>query len=455
MTVENALTLARAGRQAAEAVLFEELRIPSISTLPEHRPDVERNADWLVALFEEAGFSAVLGGKEIGSPVVHAEWMNAGDDRPVVTVYGHYDVQPIDPIEDWQDPPFDPVVRDGSVYARGTADNKGNHMAAINAAVYLTQAGGSPVNFRFLLEGEEESAGSTLETYLRTHAEMRSDVTMLWDFGCTVTGNPAIVTGMRGLLAVELIARGAASDLHSGSYGGVAPNAIQTLARVIGELKTRDGRITIPGFYDFVREVDAAVTADWDRSPAHAESLRKLIGAELEGEPDYPAVDRQWRRPTLDVNGVVGGFNGEGLKTVIPASARAKVSMRLVPDQNPASIAAALTEYVAELSTPGVEISVRHLASAEPLVVSPTGHAVPALRSALEAAFARPAAVNWNGSSLPVAATLRDVPGGEVLGCGVTQPGAGAHSPREHLLLENFHLGTEALIRFAHLLADH
>jgi acetylornithine deacetylase/succinyl-diaminopimelate desuccinylase-like protein len=454
MAMEDALALARSERRSAVASLLEELRIPSISTLPEHKADVLQNAEWLAARFRRAGFETVLGGEGDGNPVVHAEWMHAGPDRPVVTVYGHYDVQPVDPIEDWLDPPFEPVLRDGFVYARGPSDNKGNHSAAINAAIYLIETGGSPVNLRFLLEGEEESAGPTLAAYLRANSGLRSDVTLVWDFGCTPDGGPSVVTGMRGLLGVELVARGAANDLHSGSYGGVAPNAIQTLARVLAELKNRDGRITVPGFYDSVREEDGGELAAWDRSPAYEERLRELVGSELEGEVGYAPVDRQWARPSLDVNGIVGGFTGEGVKTVIPAAARAKLSLRLVPDQDPVAVGVALREHVQRLTTPGVEISVEIVATAEPLVVSPDGRSVPALQAALESAFSKPAVVIRNGSSLPVATTLRDVLGGELIGCGVTQPGAGAHSPREHLSLDNFHLGTEALIRFAYLLAE-
>jgi acetylornithine deacetylase/succinyl-diaminopimelate desuccinylase-like protein len=449
MSLEPALDLARAGRTAAEADLFEELRIPSVSTLPEHRADVRRNCEWLAERFRSLGLEvAITDVVAEGHPVLQADWRGA-DGAPTLTIYGHYDVQPPDPLEEWLSPPFEPSVRDGFVYARGSSDNKGNHMAALKAAEYALAAGGPPVNLRFLLEGEEEITGPSLPRYVRDNAaRLATDAILVWDGGFAPDGRPQLVTGLRGILYVELEASGPAVDLHSGGYGGNAPNPLNTLARILGELKGRDGRVTIPGFYDGVREPSEAEMADWDRSPAFDETLRELMGASaLEGEAGYSAAERAWARPTLDVNGFVGGFTGEGKKTVIPARGRAKVSMRLVPDQDPARILDSLSEYVDELTTPGVEVRVRLLGAAPPVLASADHPAARALAAAFEAAFGRPAARLRTGGSIPVAVDFQEALGAPMMVSGLPQPGAGAHSPNEHLSLDHYHRGTEALLR--------
>ncbi len=448
MSLERALELARGGRAAAESELLEELRIPSVSTLPEHRADVRRNAEWLAERFRSLGLeAAVIDVVEGGHSVLRADW--CGDGRaPWLTIYGHYDVQPPDPLEEWRTPPFEPVVREGFVYARGCSDNKGNHLAALQAARYALAAGGPPVNLRFLLEGEEEITGPSLPGYVREHATaLATDFVLIWDGSFAADGRPQLVTGLRGLLYVELEASGPALDLHSGAFGGNAPNPLNTLARILGELKDREGRVTVPGFYDAVRTPDPAQMADWDLGPAYGESLRRIMGARaLEGEPGYSPAERNWARPTLDVNGIVGGFTGEGKKTVIPARCRAKVSMRLVPEQDPEAILAALRAYVAELTTPGVEISVRLLGAARPVLVDADHAGARALSAAYEAAFGRPAARLRTGGTIPVALDFQEALGAPMMISGLPQPGAGAHGPNEHLSLDHFHRGTEALL---------
>src|SRR5437764_11075065 len=293
MSLERALELARAGRGAAEADLFEELRIPSVSTLPEHRADVRRNCEWLAERFRGLGLeTSITDVAEGGHPVLRADWRGA-DGAPTLTIYGHYDVQPPDPLSEWRTPPFEPRVADGLVYARGCADNKGNHMAALKAAEYALAAGGPPVNLRFLLGGEEEITGPSLPTYVRQRAaELATDYVLVWDGGFSPDGRPELVTGLRGILYVQLDATGPAVDLHSGGYGGNAPNPLNTLARILGELKDRSGRVTIPGFYDGIEAPAAEDMADWDRSDAFAETLRGLMGATaLEGEAEYSAAE--------------------------------------------------------------------------------------------------------------------------------------------------------------------
>ena len=450
MSLEHALEVARASRGRAEADLFEELRIPSVSTLPEHRDDITRNCSWLADRFRSLGLeTSVTDVVPGGHPVLRADWQGARAGSPRLTIYGHYDVQPPDPVEEWVSSPFEPTVRGGMVYARGASDNKGNHMAALKAAEYALAAGGPPINLRFLLEGEEEISGKALPKYIRDNApELATDHVLVWDGGFSADGRPELVTGLRGILYVELEASGPAADLHSGMYGGNAPNPLNTLARILGELKGRDGRVTIPGFYDGVRPPSAEDTADWDLSPAYGEKVRELMRATaLEGEAGYSAAERNWARPTLDVNGFIGGFTGEGEKTVIAARGSAKVSMRLVPDQEPIHILDTLREYVDELTTPGVKVEVKLLGSAPPVLAGAAHPGAVALSDAYAAAFGLPAARLRSGGSIPVAVDFQEALGAPMMISGLPQPGAGAHSPNEHLSLDHYHRGTETLIR--------
>jgi acetylornithine deacetylase/succinyl-diaminopimelate desuccinylase-like protein len=368
-----------------------------------------------------------------------------------VTVYGHYDVQPPDPLDEWVSPPFEPALRDGNLYARGAADNKGNHMVAVKAAEHLHAAGGLPVNLRFILEGEEEISGHSLPSFLRKHGgELKTDAVLVWDGGMDEDGMPTLATALRGLVYTELHATGPAVDLHSGTYGGVAPNPINTLARVIAELKDRDGRVTIPGFYDDVRPPSDEELDAWRKADArYAATVLQLTGARaLEGEPHHMAMERAGSRPTLDVNGILGGFVGEGQKTVIPARAFAKVSMRLVPDQDPARIFAALQERVSKLTTPGVEIDVRMLSSAPPVTSGVDNEPARALRAAFQEAFERETSLVRVGGSIPVAVDFQQAVGAPLLISGIAQADCALHSPNEHLLVDNYHRGIEALIRF-------
>ena len=449
MSLERALQLVQAGREAAQADFLEELSIPSVSALPSHREDVRRNCEWLAGRFRSLGLDvSITDVVEGGHAVLRADWRRA-NGAPTLTVYGHYDVQPPDPMDEWVSPPFEPTVRDGMVYARGAADNKGNHMAALKAAEHALAAGGPPVNLRFLIEGEEEIGGRSLPTYIRQHAsELATDYVLVWDGGFSPDGRPELVTGLRGILYVELEATGPAIDLHSGGFGGNAPNPLNTLARILGELKGRDGAVTIPGFYDGIRPPEPEEMADWDRSDGFGETLRGLMGASvLEGEAGYSAAERAWARPTLDVNGFVGGFTGHGTKTVIPARGSAKVSMRLVPGQDPMRILDSLREYVDELTTPGVRVEVKLLGAAPPVLTGATHPGAVALASAFEAAFGQRPVRLRTGGSIPVAIDFQEALGAPLMISGLSQPGSAAHSPNEHFSLDHYHRGIEALIR--------
>jgi acetylornithine deacetylase/succinyl-diaminopimelate desuccinylase-like protein len=447
----DALARAAAGRAADLADLFEELRIPSVSTLPERREDCLRNARWLRDRFEKLGFKTeIVDVMEKGLPVVIADW-NGRPGQPHLTIYGHYDVQPPDPMDEWKSPPFEPEVRDGKLFARGAADNKGNHMATLKAVEHLFGAGGPPINLRFVMEGEEEISGESLPRFIRANpARLKTDAVLIWDSGLDEDGHPTLATALRGLLYVELHASGPGVDLHSGVYGGVAPNPINTLARIVGELKDRHGHITIPGFYDAVVRPSAEELADWKKKDArYADTVKRLSGARaLEGEEGFLALERTGSRPTLDANGIVGGFIGEGKKTVIPARASAKVSMRLVPDQDWKTILAALEKQVQELTTPGVEIKVDLLGAAPPVTCGVDHPAAQALRAAYTEAFGKETSLIRVGGSIPVSIDFQEAVGAPLVISGIAQSDSAVHSPNERLVVDNYYRGIDAVIRF-------
>jgi len=452
--LQEALKAAQEGVAQSDADLFEELRIPSVSALPQHREDVRRNARWLIERLERMGFKTsltdVAGGRH---PVLQADLV-VDPNLPTLTIYGHYDVQPADPVDQWISPPFEPTVRDGRVFARGSSDNKGNHMAAIKAVEYCLAAGELPVNVRFLIEGEEEITGESLGRYVRENAKrLATDWVLVWDGGFGEEGSPSLTLGLRGILYVELEAVGPGIDLHSGTFGGVAPNPLNTLAHVVSALKGRDGRITIPGFYDKVRKPTAEELEQWKRPADYADTVKKLShSSALEGEAGYAPLERQWARPTLDVHGMIGGFTGDGVKTVIPSRGMVKVSMRLVPDQDPHEILASLKKYVAELTTPGVKIEVRLLGATRPVLIGADNAAATAAMEAFEAAFGRKARLVRSGGSIPVAIDLQEALKAPMVSSGLPEADSAPHSPNEHYNLDHYHRGIEMLIRFMYAL---
>jgi acetylornithine deacetylase/succinyl-diaminopimelate desuccinylase-like protein len=447
----DAIARAAAGREADLADLIEELRIPSVSTLPERRKDCIRNARWLRDRFDRLGFKTqIVDVMAEGLPVVIADWQGR-PGKPHLTMYGHYDVQPPDPLDEWKSPPFGPEVRDGHLYARGAADNKGNHMVLVKAVEHLFAAGGPPLNLRFLIEGEEEISGESLPRYIRANAsKLLTDSVLVWDSGFDEHGDPTLATALRGLLYVEVHAKGPAVDLHSGTFGGAAPNPINTLARIIGELKDRSGHITIPGFYDDVRSPSAEELAEWKKKDEdYAATMLRLTGARtLEGEPGFLLLERTGSRPTLDANGFVGGFTGQGKKTVIPARASAKVSLRLVPDQDWKVILTAMEEQIRAATTPGVKVEVELLGSAPPVTCGVDHPAARAMRAAYAEAFGRETALIRVGGSIPVSVDFQEAVGAPLVISGIAQADCAIHSPNEHLLVDNYHRGIEAAIRF-------
>ncbi len=440
----------RERRARFEEELCDLLRIPSISTLPAHRTDVQAAARWVTDHLRTSGLRAELIPTQ-GHPLVYAEWSGARG-RPTVLCYGHYDVQPADPLGLWTAPPFEPTVRGGSLYARGAADDKGQFFTIVAAIrAYLETGAPLPVNVKLLIEGEEESGGAAIEAYVRDHGDrLRADAALVLDAGMFAPGIPAVTLGLRGIVMTEVEVTGAARDLHSGIYGGVAPNPFVALAEIITGLKDSQGRILIPHFYDRVVPPHPDEKAGWDRLPFDEEAfLRNEVGApSLVGEPGYSALERMWARPTLDVHGMPGGFTGEGSKTVIPARASAKISMRLVPQQDPEEILRIFETHVRHLAPKGTRVQVRLYHGAAPVVMSPDLPAVAAARRALGEAFGREAVFVRSGGSIPIVADFIGRLGLPTVITGWALPDANAHSPDEKLDLDHFHTGIRAVMRF-------
>ncbi len=453
--LEQVLERARMRRAEAEADLFDLIRIPSVSALPEHREDCRRAAGWLRARLATMGMeSRLVDVLEGGHPVVVAEWLRR-PGAPTLTIYGHYDVQPPDPLDEWRTPPFEPAVRDGFVYGRGADDNKAQHLASVLAAEHWFAYGGPPVNLRFLIEGEEEVGGHSLPELVRASSkDLATDYLLVGDGSFVAPGLPALVVGLRGMLYTEIEVVGPSVDLHSGIFGGVAPNPFNSLAHILAGLKDRDGVVRIPGFYDDVQPPTAEEQRDWESLPISEEEQREAMGVtELDGEAGYSVVERKWTRPTLDVHGVIGGFTGAGSKTVIPARATAKVSMRLVPRQDPARVLAGMREAVAALATRGTRATVRDL-NGSPAVLMDTDHpGVEALHRAFAAAFGAAPVLIREGGSVPVVADFQDALDTKLLVTGFGLPGDALHSPNERMSLDQFHRAIETMARLMHELA--
>ncbi|MGI8610193.1 MAG: dipeptidase [Candidatus Dormibacteria bacterium] len=426
--------------------LFELLRIPSVSALPEHAGDVRAAAEASAAALRQVGMENVrLEEYEKGNPVVRGDWLGAPAGAPTLLLYGHYDVQPPDPLDEWVSPPFEPVVRDGRIYARGSSDNKGQFFAIVKGLEALFKSNGSlPVNVKWTIEGEEEISGRSLFRYLEDHKdELKADAVFVADNNFPRAGLPAVLTGLRGLVYTEIEVQGAAADLHSGTYGGGAPNPLNALGWIIAGLKDTSGHVTIPGFYDRVVDPSPAEMESWKRLGIDEDRLlRDEIGSgSFFGESEFGILHRLYARPTLDVHGIRGGFIGEGSKTVIPAKAVAKVSMRLVPNQDPDAIFEAYRKRVAELATPGVTVKVRALSIDEPVSAPVDGRGVQAAARAFKRAFGEEAVFVRMGGSIPVMAAFQKHLGVELIASGFGLPDDRLHSPNEKLDISQFEGG--------------
>ena len=424
------------------------LRIPSIGALPQHADDVRRCAEWLAGQLAGAGLEHVEVSDTEGHPVVYADWLHASD-APTVLIYGHYDVQPVDPLDLWTSPPFEPEIRDGRILARGAADDKGQIHAHLRAADALLRVrGGFPVNVRYVFEGEEESSSAHLPSWLEANRErLGADVAIISDTGFFEGNVPAITISLRGLLYTQIDVVGSEVDLHSGGYGGAVQNPANALAHILAALKGPDGRIRVPGFYDEVVALTDEEKAALDALPWDDETYRASIDVPaLVGEAGYSTLERRATRPTLDVNGMWGGFQGDGAKTIIPAHAHAKVSCRLVADQDPQVIFERLEAFIAEIAPPGVIVDVRMLGGGRPSR-TPIDHPVAqAAARALERTFGQAPVFIREGGSIPVTAEFEHRLGLPVVLLGFAQPGENAHAPNEWMDLANYEGAIRAII---------
>jgi acetylornithine deacetylase/succinyl-diaminopimelate desuccinylase-like protein len=427
-------------RERHVAELVQLLSFPSISALPRHAADCRACAEWLAAHLRAIGLEHVELVETGGHPIVWGDWLHAGPDAPTVLVYGHYDVQPVDPVELWASPPFEAEVRDGRLYARGASDNKGPMFAYLKSLEALLAVEESlPCNVKVLVEGEEELAVERLDRFVAGSAErLAADVAVVSDVTLYARGVPGIPLGLRGMAAVELTVRTAEGDLHSGLYGGAVPNALHALAQILASLHDTEGRVAVEGFYDSVRDPGDQELASWRRLPVDESAL----AAEPRGEPGYSTLERMWARPSLDVHGVWGGFVEEGLKTVVPSQAHAKLSCRLVPDQDPDEVLRLLRAHLERHLPEGAMLAVdSELAGARPYFVPAHRAFVRAALAALEEVYGVEPVLFRMGWSVPVTDVLARRLGLESLLLGFALPDENAHAPNEHLQLENFDAG--------------
>ncbi len=427
------------------------LRIPSISTLPEYAGDVRRAAEYAAEQLRQIGFAQAQLIETQGHPLVYGEWLQA-PGQPTVLIYGHYDVQPVDPIELWETPPFEPTVRGDNLYCRGACDDKGQTMLVLKALESLMRVEGKlPVNVRVLLEGEEEAGGESIDRYVRTYPErVACDVAFICDTGMPSKEIPALIYGLRGIIYTEVEARGAKRDLHSGEFGGVAPNPLHALALIIAGLKDAQGRIHIPGLYEGMRQPTEAERAFWRSNPLGIEELLKeeMGVRQFSGENEYSALERVGARPTLEVHGISGGFVGEGAKTVIPAVGKAKISLRLPPGLKSNEVFALFEKRVKELAPPDVEVTVHNVHGGEAVLVEPDSPPMRAAIAALKETYGREPVLLREGGSIPIAALFYEILRAPVVLMGFGLPDDNLHAPNEKYSLTQFYKGLRTVASF-------
>lgn len=430
----------------AQDELFEFLRIPSVSARSEHNADCLAAAGWMSAALTRIGFTAEIIATP-GHPIVLGEWRKAPPGAPTLLIYGHYDVQPAEPLELWTSPAFEPTLRDGRIYARGSVDDKGQlylHVKALEA--HLAVRGTLPVNVIVLAEGEEEVGSVNLEAFLERERErLACDAVVISDSTMFAPGIPSILSSLRGMAYVQIDVQGPSGDLHSGMYGGAVVNPAMALARILATFHDHTGKVAIPGFYDTVQPFPDNVRAQMRDLPFSDETMMHEVGVtHLGGEPGYSTLERLWTRPTCEVNGLLSGYTGEGAKTVLPAISMAKVSFRLVRDQDPDAIAKLVADHVARVTPKGVTATVTALHGGKPWRADLKGPIIEAGKRALEAAFGRAPVITGEGGSIPVVGDFERVLGAPVLLMGFGLPGENAHAPNEWISAENYFLGIRA-----------
>jgi acetylornithine deacetylase/succinyl-diaminopimelate desuccinylase-like protein len=422
--------------------LLEFLRFKSISTDRAFAADIAACAQWLAGKLSQTGLQAEVH-PTAGHPIVLAKTEHRAD-RKTVLIYGHYDVQPVDPIELWESPPFEPRIADGRIFARGATDNKGQIMAhVLGVATALERDGELPVNLIMLIEGEEEIGSPNLELFLRARSgELRCDVVVISDTGMVAPNVPTLTYGLRGIAAIELTVTGPAMDLHSGIFGGAVANPLTALVRLLSTLHDEAGRVAVAGFYDGVPALQAWEKEAWAKLPLGEESLREVTGApELAGEPGFTPLERTWARPTAEINGLGGGYQGEGTKTVIPRQGMAKLTFRLVPGQEPVRIVERVISHLRGATPAGVRLAITGGHTAEPYLMDPHSPHGLAAQRALRATFGAEPTLIREGGSIPIVQSFRQVLGVDTLLVGLALPDCRAHSPNENFPIENFEAG--------------
>jgi acetylornithine deacetylase/succinyl-diaminopimelate desuccinylase-like protein len=433
-------------REAFVGQLAEWVKIPSISSDPTHAGDMVKNAEFLMADLRTLGADRVELWPTKGHPAVFASFMHA-PGKPTLLVYGHHDVQPVDPLGEWISPPFEPAIREGRMWGRGAVDDKGQvHIHAKAIEAFIRTVGKLPINLKLIVEGEEEIGSANFDDLMRAKAkDLEADFVCVSDTAMFGRGIPSLCVGLRGLVYIEVHVEGPFQDLHSGSFGGAVTNPVNALAAMIAKLHDSDGRVAVPGFYDSVVPLTDKERNEIKALPFDEAAFLKSTGAPaLSGEKGYSTLERVWARPTLDVNGISGGHQGEGSKTIIPARAMAKISCRLVPHQEPEDIERKLTAHLERIAPPGVKLRIVPLHGGRPYL-APTDHPVFELaKRAFSKAFGKPTVFIREGGSIPFVRTIADVTGKPCLLMGFGQPDENAHAPNEWLDLENYHLGIKS-----------
>jgi acetylornithine deacetylase/succinyl-diaminopimelate desuccinylase-like protein len=426
------------------------LSIPSVSTNPQNKSDMEKCAHWLSDHLKNIGLDHIQIFPTEGHPIVYGDWLHA-PGKPTVLIYGHYDVQPPEPIELWTSPPFEATIRDGNLYARGASDDKGQvfiHLKAIEA--YLKNAGKLPINIKFIIEGEEEIGSDHLEPFIKTHKELlKTNLVLISDTSMFAKGIPSVCYSLRGLSYMQIDLVGPGKDLHSGSYGGSVHNPIQALTEIVAQLHDKNGRITIPGFYNDVRKLTKEERNAFKKLPWSDKKFAKDLNVKvLYGEKGFTTLERLWARPTLECNGIWGGFTGEGAKTVLPSKASAKISMRLVPDQDPDKIAKLFEKHIRKITPKSVHITVKNLHGGHPAITPIDSPGVRAAVAALEKGFGKKPLYQREGGSIPIVVQFKQLLGADTVLLGFGLPDENAHAPNEFIFLDNFFGGIRTVAHF-------
>jgi acetylornithine deacetylase/succinyl-diaminopimelate desuccinylase-like protein len=448
--MENILSYIGSNHDRYLAELKELLAIPSVSSQTERRPEMRRTAEWLKNHMINIGLQNGQVVETEGHPIVYADWLGAAG-KPTILVYGHYDVESEDPVSEWKSPPYEAVERDGNLYGRGTADDKGQifiHLKAVEA--FLKNDGALPVNIKIIFEGEEEIGSEHLPQFITSHKELlKADVVVISDTDIFAKGVPSITYGLRGLAYMEVEVTGPNSDLHSGSFGGSLHNPIQALAEMIASLHDKNGRITVKGMYDDVRPLTKAERTAFKKLPWSDARYAKSLGLkQLYGEKGFTTLERLWARPTLECNGIWGGYTGEGAKTVLPSKAFAKISMRIVPDQTSAKIAKLLEKHLKRIAPKSVRVKVRDLHGGEPAMTPIDSPGVKTAMAALEKGFGKKPLYQRDGGSIPIVVDFKKLLGIDSVLLGFGVPDENAHAPNEFINLDNFFAGIKTVAHY-------